>query len=678
MKQIYPCGSLKPFIRTMILVMLLSSFQFAAEAQNCPSASTVILASNPNTYYPGLSSTVSAGSKNITLGAAGSGSTAISPGDLLLIIQMQGAQINATNDSTYGNGVKGGAVSGYLNNSKLLAGNMEYVVAQNSVSLAGGTLKLNAGTKNSYSNADYGTDGQYRYQVIRVALYYNLTLSASIIAPDWNGTIGGVLVMTVTNKLNFNGQILSAAGAGFRGGAARQLKGGTGGSNKDFVNLSTYNFHGSKGEGIAGTPRYVNNGGVLLDNGAAAEGYPNGSYGMGAPGNAGGGGTDGKPTSNDQNSGGGGGANGGSGGKGGNSWSSNLATGGEQGSAFAQVSSGRLIMGGGGGAGTTNDGTGVSTLGFSTSGAAGGGIVLLTVNTVSGSGTIDVSGETGNLTVLNDGSGGGGAGGSVMIFSGSSLSTVTVKANGGSGGTNTGTGSPHGPGGGGGGGVVYSNKTLNAATTIAGGTAGLTAGSSNYSAVAGQAGILVQNIQSANVPNLALSCTVLPVDFVSVTATASNRKTTVNWDVANENGVQAYEVQQSTDGKNFSTVTTVAYKASGLSFNSYSVELGNTGNQTVYYRIYEIAWNGSTDYSKIVMVKATQEQVASMSVSPNPATGSNTTVVIKNGNLSSGSLVLRLVGMQGNIVWQKEYSPVSGCNTIQLNNLAMVPNGVYL
>ena len=48
--------------------------------------------------------------------------------------------------------------------------------------------------------------------------------------------------------------------------------------------------------------RYLNNGGALLDN--TVEGYPNGSYGRGAPGNAGGGGNDGNPGANDQNSGG--------------------------------------------------------------------------------------------------------------------------------------------------------------------------------------------------------------------------------------------------------------------------------------------------------------------------------------------------------------------------------------
>ena len=64
-------------------------------------------------------------------------------------------------------------------------------------------------------------------------------------------------------------------------------------SAQDFVMVSptdgsTVGFHASKGEGIAGTPRFINlnNYGSLQKN--IAEGYPGGSFGMGAPGNAGG------------------------------------------------------------------------------------------------------------------------------------------------------------------------------------------------------------------------------------------------------------------------------------------------------------------------------------------------------------------------------------------------------
>ncbi len=56
-----------------------------------------VVSTSQNTYYPGTQAAVSAGATSITLGAIGSGanfgSTPIAVGDIVLIIQMQGAQI---------------------------------------------------------------------------------------------------------------------------------------------------------------------------------------------------------------------------------------------------------------------------------------------------------------------------------------------------------------------------------------------------------------------------------------------------------------------------------------------------------------------------------------------------------------------------------------------------------
>src|SRR5580658_4525183 len=129
-------------MKSLALLPLLLLAGARLHAQSCPSSvTTTTITSFTNTYYPGGQALVSAGSTSIVIGAATYGTTPISIGDVLLIIQMQGAQINSTNASTYGNGVSG---SGYLANSQLLAGNMEYVVATNAVSLSGGTLSLQA------------------------------------------------------------------------------------------------------------------------------------------------------------------------------------------------------------------------------------------------------------------------------------------------------------------------------------------------------------------------------------------------------------------------------------------------------------------------------------------------------------------------------------------------------
>ena len=61
---------------------------------------------------------------------------------------------------------------------------------------------------------------------------------------------------------------------GFRGAGALSMSGGTsGGTSTDYVNVSTNNFHGNKGEGIAGTPRYVYDAATDTVVNTGAEGY---------------------------------------------------------------------------------------------------------------------------------------------------------------------------------------------------------------------------------------------------------------------------------------------------------------------------------------------------------------------------------------------------------------------
>src|SRR5262249_19273669 len=147
----------------------------------------------------------------------------------------------------------------------------------------------------------------------------------------------------------------------------------------------TLNYHASKGEGIAGTPEWIYNQadatdanftGTVVNTSQPSDGYPGGSMGRGAPGNAGGGGTDPNPAANNENTGGGGGGNGGAGGQGGYGWdspdvsspASDLQKGGRGGAAIfpAQPSPGAfnsLTLGGGGGAGTRNNSSGAASSG---------------------------------------------------------------------------------------------------------------------------------------------------------------------------------------------------------------------------------------------------------------------------------------------------------------------------
>ncbi|HKT87000.1 MAG TPA: hypothetical protein VJQ59_01095, partial [Candidatus Sulfotelmatobacter sp.] len=438
-----------------------------------------------NTYWPG-SGNVAAGATSIPLGTA-NGSGTIVAGSELLVIQMQDASINTSNSVSYGNGSTGSGFTA-INN----AGNYEFVTATGPI--AGGSVPIKGagaggGLVFAYkSAAATATKGRSTYQVVLVPQYLSATLG-SITTAAWNGSTGGILALDIAGQLNLGGATVSVDGLGFRGGAGLQLTGGVAGaSNLDYVQTSPTTYTGatggatgidaSKGEGVAGTPEWVESGGTYLQT-TTGIGYPNGSgdgsMARGAPGNAGAGGTDGDATGNTENAGGGGGGNGGMGGFGGNSWNANLSDGGEGGSPFPATID-RIAMGGGGGAGTRNNSPGLTQ---ASAGSAGGGIIFIRADSLTGTATLTANGASSYNGTSNDAGGGGGAGGTIVILSANGgESGLTLQANGGRGGDAWDSqaynlADRHGPGGGGAGGVVLVSGST-AGISVSGGANGTT------------------------------------------------------------------------------------------------------------------------------------------------------------------------------------------------------------
>jgi uncharacterized repeat protein (TIGR01451 family) len=440
-----------------------------------------------NSYYPGTAS-VAAGATSIPVGAATGAGGAIANGSLLLVIQMQDASINTANSGNYGNGSTG---SGFTNINN--AGNYEFVKATGAVS-AGSVPISGSGSGGGLvfgytAAAASTTKGQSTYQVVLVPQYLSATFSSATppTALGWNGSTGGILALDISGTLNLNGAAVSVDGLGFRGGAGLQLNGGVGGANTDYQFAAPATYTGAlrtgvdapKGEGVAGTPAWVESGASYLATGTS---YPSGvagsdgSMARGAPGNAGGGGTDGHSSGNDENAGGGGGGNGGTGGFGGDSWNSNLSSGGEGGSPFPATIN-RIALGGGGGAGSRNNSDGDNQ---ASGAAAGGGLIFIRTGSLTGTATITANGASAYNATSNDAGGGGGAGGTIIVLSGNGgESGLTLQAKGGDGGNAWSAQAyaltqRHGPGGGGGGGIVFISGNAASAPDVSGGVNGLT------------------------------------------------------------------------------------------------------------------------------------------------------------------------------------------------------------
>lgn len=523
--------------------------------------------------FTSLSADAAAGASIINVAASSLNansrfSGALAAGDLVMVIQMQGALIKLSPVPVWAPDSTLGSVYSYEN-----CGNYEFAEVKSIPSST--QIELDCGLKYAYTSAG-------KVQVVRVPRYSSLNVAASgVLTTDaWNGTIGGVLAVEVDGNTTINsGGTVNATGLGFRGGVA---VGNSGNGNSSYQTKNP-NDGAEKGEGI-GSHR-LNNSGVDSI----------GKQCKSAPGNGGGGG-------DANNCGGGGGANGGNinawnglgipgagfnaifnlewpgrasvtssgGGKGGYGTSStttvNINTVGPNSNAWGSFkrpshggyggrpldySTGRIFMGGGGGAGHMSPSQSNGT--NACSGGAGGGIIyFLNYGTISGAGSITSNGANGNNaygtpnfvnpTQGIDGSGGGGGGGTIILESAGTISGITANATGGNGGnqvkSGTTNGEGQGPGGGGGGGYIAGNGSV-FTQNVAGGTFGTTNASAfdtefpMNGATSGDAGTGNQTVSAAlsntHVLTASPNQTICINQSTSITASSTNSSATINW-----------------------------------------------------------------------------------------------------------------------------------------------------
>lgn len=492
-----------------------------------------------NTYYQGNGNLVIAATA-LTLGAASGAAGTVTVGDKLLIIQMQGADIDSSDDERYGDGTGTAAnqplttlsqANGYT--ALNLAGGFEYVQV---TAAAGNNITFTPPLTNAYQQ-DVAAQPRRTYQVVRVPQYSSMTVAGGspLTALAWTGVVGGVLAVDVAGRTTFSGSgvHMDASRRGFRGGAQGVGANSVCCANVTLGSRSTdFSQGGGKGEGIGGTPRYTSNSiagafdsgtrfsdavGGFTDNNPAMS-YANGDFMRGAPANAGGGG-------NSHNASGGGGGNGGQGGNGSQTFNGNglRDVGGYGGSRTPQngvLLASRIFMGGGAGSGSLNNDVNYER----GTGGNGGGIIIFRTGSMTGAGVLASDGQRGwDSNVPNDPGGGGGAGGSVLVIAGSGHGNISVLARGGNGsdsnmndsnpafappnGSQGGccNGEREGPGGGGGGGAVYANSTLGT-LSLGGGINGISREdkaqgfSGNMLAAPGSAGTSLQTIAASSVP----------------------------------------------------------------------------------------------------------------------------------------------------------------------------------
>jgi Zn-dependent metalloprotease/ligand-binding sensor domain-containing protein len=113
-----------------------------------------------------------------------------------------------------------------------------------------------------------------------------------------------------------------------------------------------------------------------------------------------------------------------------------------------------------------------------------------------------------------------------------------------------------------------------------------------------------------------LNDVITPLKLVVFTGVHSNGNNFLQWQTSNEENTHSFEIERSTDGVLYTTITTKA--AVGNGNNNYTVTDNNISTGIFYYRLKMIDKNGDFKYSKVIKITTTQPQL--LIVSPNPVT----------------------------------------------------------
>ena len=169
------------------------------------------------------------------------------------------------------------------------------------------------------------------------------------------------------------------------------------------------------------------------------------------------------------------------------------------------------------------------------------------------------------------------------------------------------------------------------------------------------------------------STIILPLKFVSIKASLKNKDIQVEWAVAQETGVQKYEVERSADGISFGKVGEVAAKGNSTSENYNWLDAHpTTGNN--FYRVRSIDIDGKFLFSKIVVVKISTGNSA-FKIFPNPVTSQQ--INIHADEMAKGQYQVLLVNQQGQQIMQRIINHAGGFFKQVIRPDAMLPAGIY-
>lgn len=168
---------------------------------------------------------------------------------------------------------------------------------------------------------------------------------------------------------------------------------------------------------------------------------------------------------------------------------------------------------------------------------------------------------------------------------------------------------------------------------------------------------------------------VLANESFVLNALLQGNEAALNWTIFTSSRVDHFEVERSSDNISFKKVTSVyqPVKINEMQSFSYKDDVSKVYDEVIFYRIKVIDITGAYTYSNLVALRKPKMNIP-LTLMPNPA---GAEIALSFNAENSEEINIRMVDMNGKLVYTQKQKVARGNNVIRLTNLARFSNGTY-
>lgn len=163
----------------------------------------------------------------------------------------------------------------------------------------------------------------------------------------------------------------------------------------------------------------------------------------------------------------------------------------------------------------------------------------------------------------------------------------------------------------------------------------------------------------------------LPTELIDFTAEKYERIGILKWRTATETNSDYFEIQRSTDAIKWENIGRVAAAGESLTERSYSFTDTAPFSGNNYYRLRQVDFDGTVNYSSVEVIKFEERITDGISVYPNPAEAS---FYVEYRHNEHDILYLELFNVYGKKIFSQQTNSAQNRWQIDTDNL---PSGAY-